>query len=102
GRMMQEIAPMMAAMGTDIEDPNDDTDLETMNAALAWATEQYSLGLFTPVGKHRDQVLTVLIEFTEAGSRKRGDRDAEAVMDSIEPEPTQERPAASHVIDASL
>src|SRR5699024_3285245 len=102
GEMMQELAPLLAAEGIDLDDPNDDTDLETMNAALARATEQYNLGLFTPVGKHRDQVLTVLIEFTEAVSRKRGDRDAEAVLDSIEPEPTQERPAASHVIGASL
>lgn len=100
--MMQELAPLLAAEGVDLENPDEDTDLETINAALARATEQHNLELFTPVGQYRDQVLTVLQEFTEAVSRKRGERDAEAVLDSIEPEPSEARPAASHVIGATL
>src|SRR5699024_2931322 len=75
---------------------------DTLNAALARATEQYNLELFTPTGRHRDQVLEVLEEFSAAVSRKRGERQAEAVLDSIEPEPTTRRPAASHVIGASM
>src|SRR5699024_3494792 len=102
GEMMQELAPLLAAEGIDLENPDEDVDLDTLNAALARATEQYNLELFTPTGRHRDQVLEVLEEFSAALGRKRGERQAEAVLDSIEPEPTTRRPAASHVIGASL
>ena len=51
--IMQGLAPLLAAEGIDLENPDEDVDLDTLNAALARATEQYNLELLT----HRDSVL---------------------------------------------
>lgn len=97
--MMEQLSPLLAEEGIDLDDP--DTDLDTLNAALARATERHNLELFTPVGNYREQALQVIAEFAHVATRKRS-REAEAILDSIEPEPTSERPAASHVIGVSL
>src|SRR5690625_7510978 len=68
---------------------------------MSRAVEQHNLGLFTPVASEREQVEQLLTEFAEASTAKNL-RAVEAILDSVEPEPTAHRPAASHVIGASL
>lgn len=99
--VLGEMAPLLASEGIDLNDPDAIPDLDHLNAALARATEQYNMQLFTPVGKGRDLALTVLIEFTEA-IEARNSRRAEIVLDSVGPEETEQRPAVSHVIGAGL
>jgi len=50
--MLGELAPLLSAEGIDL-DNLEDTDLDDLNAALARATEQRNLALFTPVGAQR-------------------------------------------------
>ncbi len=99
--LMEEIAPLLKAEGIDLDDPEADFDLDTLNAAMGRAVEQHNLSLFTPVASAREQVEQLLTEFAEAASAKNL-RPAEAILDSVGPEPTTHRPAVSHVIGASL
>jgi len=99
--LMEEIAPLLKAEGIDLDDPEAEFDLDTLNTAMSRAVEQHNLSLFTPVASEREQVEQLLTEFAEASTAKNL-RAAEAILDSVEPEPTAHRPAASHVIGASL
>ncbi|QGH70603.1 hypothetical protein [Pseudactinotalea sp. HY158] len=96
---LAELAPLLAAEGVDLEDP--DTDLEALNAALERATERHNLELFTPVGTPQEQVGALLVEFAQVVTHKRP-RAAEAILGAIGPDPAPGRPAAAHVIGASL
>ena len=98
--LMGELAPLLAAEGIDLDNLGD-IDLDTINAAMDRATEQYNLELFTPVGERRTQSLAVLRQFSEALSK--GDDDlALAILTAIQPEPTDTLPAVSHVTGAGL
>lgn len=99
--VLAELAPLLEAEGIDLENLPPDADLDTVNEALGRAVEQHNLGLFTPVSKEREQVLELLTEFADALTDKRL-RRAEDVLATVEPEPTEHRPAASHVIGSSL
>lgn len=99
--MMQELAPLMAADGIDINDPNADFSIDEMNEAMQRAVDRRNLELMTPVGRDRKQALQVLVDFAVA-LESEGEASARAIMDSIEPEATAVRPAASHVMGAAL
>jgi len=97
---LADLDQLLAAEGIS-PDNLDDIDPDTLTEALVRATEQYNLQLFTPVGRHRDLALAVLRRFTEAVLR--GDLDrAKTVLDAVQPEPTDQQPAVSHVIGAGL
>ena len=99
--LLAEIAPLLKAEGIDLDDPNPCFDLDTLNAAMGRAVEQRNLALMTPIGKDREQSMQVMLEV--ANALLRGDLPAvRAILDSIRPEPTKSRPAASHVIGAGL
>ncbi|MCH6468900.1 hypothetical protein [Sinomonas terrae] len=98
-RMMDDLAPLLAEDGIDLD--NLDGDLDALNAALARATERHNLMLFTPVGAQRAGALAVLRAFTE--SLAEGDEaHAAAVLAAVESEPAGDAPAISHVIGVSL
>src|SRR5690625_1925730 len=99
--LMEEIAPLLEAVGIDVDEREADFELDTSTAAMSRAVEQHNLRLFTPVASEREQVEQLLTEFAEASTAKNL-RAAEAILDSVEPEPTAHRPAASNVIGASL
>ncbi|MGB3730355.1 hypothetical protein [Microbacterium sp.] len=99
-RMLDQIAPLLAAEGIDLENMNG-SDLDAVNAALARATELHNLMLFTPVGKHRSLALRVLHRFTMAI----GDDDlplAQGILGGVPIEETDTMPAISHVIGVAL
>jgi len=98
--MMNDLAPLLAAEGIDVDNLGD-IDLDTINEALARATEQYNLELFTPVGERRTQSLAVLRTFSEAIIAGNDDL-ALAIVTAVQPEPTDTLPAVSHVIGAGL
>jgi hypothetical protein len=97
--LLSEIAPLLAAEGVDLNDPN--LDPRDLDRALQSAQEQYNLRLFTPTGVHRDLSLAVLRRFTEAAAGHRAE-EAQAVLDAVETEETGTTPAISHLIGVSL
>jgi hypothetical protein len=100
-RMMEDLAPLLAAEGIDLDNPDQDIDLDDLDEALARATEHHNLMLFTPVGTRRAEALAVLRRFAEAFAE--GDEDrAAAVLAGIGSEPVADAPAISHLIGVSL
>ncbi|BCT75249.1 hypothetical protein SCMU_10910 [Sinomonas cyclohexanicum] len=100
-RMMEDLAPLLAAEGIDLDNLDSDADLGDVNAALARATERHNLMLFTPVGAQRAGALAVLRLFAE--SMAEGDQDrAAAVLAGVEVEPAGDAPAISHLIGVGL
>jgi hypothetical protein len=97
--LMQQLAPLLAAEGVDLDDP--DFDAGTFDTALARATEQHNLLLATPIGAQRAGVLTMLRLFTSAIADG-DDSLARGLLSSIGPEPDGDAPAISHVIGVSL
>lgn len=98
--LMKQLAPLLAEDGIDLDDLGG-TDHEAFASALDRATEQHNLALFTPVGRHRALSLAVLRMFTTAIA----DDDpplAQAVLDGVPRDETDEMPAGSHVIGAAL
>lgn len=99
--LMQQLAPLLKAEGIDLDDPDRIPDAETFDAAMAVAVERHNMHLHTPVGLHRDLALAMLREI--AVSIAAGDSDAAVdLFDSIAPEETEVRPAASHVTGVAL
>lgn len=99
--LLEQLGPLLKAEGVDLDDPDNPPDLETLNAAMAVAVERHNMHLHTPVGRHRDLALAMLREIAVAIAE--GDSDtAVDLFDSIQPEETDVRPAASHVIGVSL
>jgi len=84
-RMLREMAPLLAAEGIDLDQPST-FDTDTLNAALARATERSNLERFTPIGAARDDALALLRLVSEAISEGE-DALAEAVIAGIESEP---------------
>ena len=64
-QLMKEVAPLLAAEGIDLNDP-DTFDVETLNAALARAVERRNFELFVATGDRLSYARTVLRIFTEA------------------------------------
>lgn len=99
--LLEQLAPLLKAEGVDLDDPDNLPDIDTLNAAMAVAVERHNMHLHTPVGTHRELALAMLREIAVAIAD--GDSDAAVdLFDSIEPEETESRPAASHVIGVSL
>ncbi len=99
-QLMQEVAPLLAAEGIDLNDPTT-FDVETLNAALARAVERRNFELFVTTGERLSYARTILRVFTEAVGN--GERDfAEGVIWSVEPEPADAGSASvAHVIGVS-
>ena len=95
-QLLGELAPLLAEDGIDL-DNLEDTELETLNAALARATERRNMELSTPVGVQHDRAVTVLRLLSEA--LEGGDRAvARIVLDGIPPESDDDRPTVAQVI----
>lgn len=100
--LMAELAPLLAEDGIDLEN-GIAPDLDTLNAALARATERRNLERFTPVGDDRSRAITVLRLTADALNTDNLDL-ARALIESVppDPEPGSTMPAVSHVIGAGL
>ena len=99
-QLMQEVAPLLAADGIDLNDPTT-FNVETLNAALARAVERRNFELFVATGERLSFARTILRIFTEAVGN--GERElAEGVIWSVEPEPADvARASVAHVIGVS-
>lgn len=99
-QMMQELAPLLAAEGIDMNNP-ESFDLETLNAAMARAVDRRNFELFVATGERLSYARTILRSFTEVVGA--GDRElAEGIIWSVEPEPAdQDVASVAHVIGVS-
>lgn len=97
---MEKIAPLLAAEGVDLNDP-DSFDADTLNAALATANERHNLELFTPVGRERKLALASLREFSDSFSAGKMEV-AEDIQMSIPSDPEPDDAAVAQVIGAGL
>jgi len=101
-RTLDQLAPLLAAEGIDLDNLPADADLDVVNAALARANERHNLELMTAVGVVRDQALAVLREIAEAVADGRDDV-AHDLIAAIEPDPEgDDQAAVSHVIGVGL
>ncbi|MBP1325864.1 hypothetical protein JOF28_001096 [Leucobacter exalbidus] len=98
---MEELAPLLKADGIDFTDPQANLGADELKQALARATDQRNLFLFTPVGRDRANALVFLHIVTEA-LQLRTQNVAARMLDRIEPEATERVPAGSHMIGVSL
>ncbi len=64
--LMQELAPLLAEDGIDLNDPDTIPDQDSLQRALDRAVERHNLALFNPVGKARSLALTTLRLYVEA------------------------------------
>lgn len=102
-QLMQDIAPLLAAEGFDMDNLGDDVELDAFKAAIGNAIERRNMELVTPVGDARAVTINTLREFVHAYS---GGQDMIPCMDLIlaelESYPTKTRPNFSHLIGVAL
>lgn len=102
GELLDQLKPLLAADGIDLDDPDHPPDRATLQAGLDRAMERHNAALFTPVGDRRAAALTLLHEFTEAVADG-DDRAALGVLDRAQPESSDARiPEVSAVIGVAL
>lgn len=99
--MMQQLAPLLAAEGIDMDDPETLPDLDTVNAALDRATAQHNFMLASPIDAQRAQALSLLRDVALA-LRGEDDERAASLLATIESEPSGEAPSVAHVIGVAL
>lgn len=100
--LLAEMKPLLAAEGIDLDAlEGTDVELDQINAALARATEQHNLALFTPVGARRSSTLAVLRLASEALAEDRLEL-AEVIFRGIRPDQPGDLPEPAHVIGVAL
>lgn len=97
---LRELAPLLAADGIDLDDL-DGIDIDTLNAALARATERHNEALFTPAGAHQAQALAVL-RAVGAAIADGDDEAARTALAQIRPDAGAGTPSIAHLIGVSL
>ena len=102
-KMLEDLAPLLAGEGLDLDDPESfrRLGLGDLNEAFAQSTERLNTELFTPVGAERDRGLAALCDFTLDLVGERWD-DAREVLDGVPSEPTAVLPSAAHMIGTVL
>lgn len=98
--LMQELGPLLAADGFDI-DNLETPDLQTVNEALARAVERRNFERFVPVDQTRAGAVTVIRLAVEAINDGRADV-AGRVLGQVAPEPVGAAPSIAQVIGVSL
>lgn len=99
--LMQQLAPLLAADGFDLDNLDEDVDIEQLNAAMARAVERHNMQLVTPVGDDHARAVNTLREIVQALAQ---DQDARVqyLLSTIGPESTPHRPSAGHVTGVAL
>lgn len=92
---LQEIGPLLAADGIDMDNPNQDMDLDDLNAAMSRAVERHNMELVTPVGDARRLTVNMLREFVMADGNAQLE---DAIFNRLRPDPTKRHPSFSHLM----
>ncbi len=100
-QLMRELAPLLAADGIDLNNP-EGLDLETLQAALDRAVERRNLELSTPTGVRRGAACVVLL--MAVGAISDGEQLlAESLVWAVRPEPSDpDEPSVANVIGVAM
>lgn len=99
--LMEEIGPLLAADGFDPETPQQDMDIDDLNAAMGQAIERRNMELVTPVGEARALTMNLLREFVmayHAGNLELSD----TILGRLRTDPTKRHPSFSHLMGVAL
>ncbi|GAA4106627.1 hypothetical protein FB556_2262 [Enteractinococcus coprophilus] len=99
-QVMQEIAPLLAADGIDLENL-DDVEVEELDAAMARAVERHNLEQITPVGDQEAVTLLTLSSIVYALDSGTAEQ-LQKIFASIGQEPTHMRPSIGHLTGVAL
>ncbi|NHB84951.1 hypothetical protein G7085_10940 [Tessaracoccus sp. HDW20] len=97
--LMEELRPLLAADGIDLDAI--DVDIDTFNEAMTRAIERRNMELSTPTGDDRVAALDVLAAFTLLAHGGHTD-DALDLIDKVGPYPSTAFPSVSQVIGTAL
>lgn len=93
--LMDQLAPLLAADGIDLENL-EHVDMDELNAAMGRAVERHNMELHTPIGNERARTINTLREIALA--LYQGQTAAvQHIFDSIGAHPTTLRPSSGHL-----
>ena len=93
--LLEQLSPLLAAEGLDVEHL-DDADPNELKAAMIRAVERHNLELSTPVGDQRARAINTLRELTVAQQHQDATQ-IQALFGSIGLVPTRHRPSSGHL-----
>ncbi len=98
--LMEQLAPLLAAEGIDIENLAD-ADPDELNEALTRAVERHNMEISTPVGDQRARAINTLRELVIA-LHTENVAEAQHLFGSIGPVPTRHRPSSGHLTGVTM
>lgn len=98
--LMQQLAPLLAAEGIDIDNLAA-ADPDELNEALTRAVERHNMELSTPVGDQRARAINTLRELVIA-LHTENVGEAQSLFGSIGPAPTRHRPSSGHLTGVTM
>lgn len=99
--LMDEIGPLLAADGFDMENPTQEMGLDDLNAAMSRAIERRNMELVTPVGEARALTTSLLREFVGAFAAG-NPQEVDIIFGRLRPDPTKRHPSFSHLMGVAL
>lgn len=98
--LLEQLSPLLAAEGIDVEHL-DDADPTELKAAMIRAVERHNLELSTPVGDQRARAVNTLRELTVAQQHQDATQ-VQALFGSIGLVPTRHRPSSGHLTGVTM
>lgn len=99
--LMQQLAPLLAADGFDLDNLGEDVDMEQLNQAMARAVERHNMEQITPVGDDHARAVNTLREMVQAFEQGQ-DARVQHMLSTIGPDATPHRPSAGHLTGVTL
>lgn len=99
--MMQDIGPLLAADGYDMDNLDEDVDIDQLNEAMDRAVERRNMELVTPVGQARDRTINTLREVAVAFHSARPGA-VEKIVGKLRRDPTMSRPSVGHLTGVAM
>lgn len=94
--LMEQLAPLLAADGIDLDDL-ENVDLDELNAAMGRAVERHNMELNTPIGNERARTINTLREISLAQHHEKTGV-VHQIFESIGRYPTQTKPSSGHLM----
>lgn len=98
--LLEQLAPLLAADGIDV-DNLPDADPEELNAALVRAVERHNMELSTPVGDQRARTINTLRDLTVA-LHTENVVEVQNLFGAIGPAATRHRPSSGHLTGVTM
>lgn len=99
--LMEQLAPLLAADGFDLDNLGDDVDMAQLNQAMARAVQRHNMELVTPVGDDRARAINTIREVVQALAQEK-DLRVQQILSTVGPDATPYRPSAGHFTGVAL